>query len=103
MTAFREPYEDADDHYDHAFRISQNIDFVKNEMHTLKQEAFDRLSLMVHPNYVEDFAKILSYARDNISEGEKIIDLCNLSNLHFLAIEDAFDEFDKEMRDTYDF
>lgn len=81
---------------------------LKNEMHDLKAESLTRLSKIVHPEFTEEFAKILSYGWANCEpEAEKIAYFLNLEQKHFLSVDDNLeglkDHFAEQNQQSYDF
>lgn len=60
---------------------------VADEMHLYKEEALARLRLIVHPDYLLQFAEILLLGwSEETKEAEKIAKDLNLSQKHFVAI-----------------
>ena len=98
---FREPFEIMDDRYDFLYQEQERKSWLSNEMHFFKSEALVRLNKVVHPQYAEEFAQILSFGHfEDMPEAKKIAETCNLENLHFLAIAELDKEFEKEVMEN---
>lgn len=67
---------------------------INTEMHNRRLEAINRLSKIVHPRYVDQFAKILYYSwQENLAEAETIADAVDFYPIDFCAIAENVNEF----------
>lgn len=71
--------------------------YVENEMQRCKDAFCRRLSCIVHPEYVNDFARILTHCWfDSVLSAEIIANKLDLTKLDFLAMADYFQPFKQE-------
>lgn len=78
--------------------INERTNGIKAEMNSLRTEALTKLSnLGIHPDFVNAFSHVLSYVRDAIPESEKLIEVCDLNELHFLAIDGNVEGFRSQL------
>lgn len=71
---------------------------LQNRMQQCKQECLDALAGIVHPDYINKFAGVLSYAyeQDDI-DAHNIASELNLNHLNFLAVLDLEKDFENAL------
>ncbi len=68
--------------------------YIKNEMHNLREEILARISQIVHPKYAGAFLKFVAYGvQECDKDAEKIADEFNFNQKELAAIEDNVDLF----------
>lgn len=93
-----DPIDFASDYYDRMALLEFRENIILEKMHDYKSQALDKLRSIVHPDYLEDFAKLLSYAEfDESPHAKSLADKLNLNKLHFLAIDECKNEFEEEL------
>ena len=69
--------------------------YIKKRMHESKIECLAALSSIVHPDYLRDFAEVLSYAFFEEDLGaERIAQKLDLNQLHFAAVLDRESDYE---------
>lgn len=67
---------------------------IKTEMHNRRLEVLNKLRAIVHPLYVEQFAKILHYSwQENFEESQTLAEYLDLDPIDFCAIAENAEEF----------
>lgn len=69
---------------------------LESRMQQCKQEFLERLSSIVHPNYIEPFASALTYAyNEGHEDAMNISEKLKLTEFNFLAFLDKSEEFER--------
>jgi hypothetical protein len=62
-------------------------DEIYNQMENRRTEVLDKLKLIVHPRFLNDFSKILCYSwQEGLPEAQTIAQVLNLFPIDFVAI-----------------
>jgi len=86
---YLDPVEHAARHFSSMAQEMSYENYIEKEMYNQKRTALAKLKSIVHPEYLEEFAKIISFAHsEGLPEAEKISDLLFLSQQEFAAIEE---------------
>lgn len=91
--------------YDEYARESLVNEYYESEMQNYRREGLDKLSTIVqHPQFLSDIALMVSYGFfESHKPSENIVQNLDLSKLELLAIQENFDAFKEEYKDSYEF
>lgn len=84
-------FDPIEDHYRFVNELGRKErirDSILVEMHDLKHDAVERIDAIVHPEYVKDFIKILTYAHsEGLPEAGSLAKKLGLNQLHFASLD----------------
>ncbi len=85
-----------DPRYDEDNKRMIKIDFLKEEMECYKKEASKKLSNIIHPSFIHQIAKVISYSylEENVY-AKTIADKLDLDLIHFISIEEDLKVFEE--------
>lgn len=71
-------------------------EYIKEEMHIRRDKALTKLSSIIHPAYVDDFATMIHYSwQEGLPEAETIAETFDLEPIDFVALQKDVGSFEE--------
>jgi len=82
-----DPIDAYDRHSSYEYDLMRYQQMVSDEMYSLKHDALERISKVVHPEIESQFIKVLELGMcEKIPEAENIARILGLNQAHFIAL-----------------